>query len=139
MNPPRLGIHQPGQRLYIRTPKLFEHAELEHFSGEFVFPRQLFEHVDIRRISRFRAPHGRQSELGEQDLLELLWRVEYERLPSQFKYLVLQRFQPAPHLFAQGAEEVCINGDAGLLHACQNANERKLYLLEQRLEIVLTQ
>ena len=87
---------------------------------------QLFKNVGIRAPAGLGLFAGRQHQLLEQHLAELLWRIDVELVPRQLPYLILKLGDARIQALAEIVQRLAVNEEARALHARQNRAERQL-------------
>ena len=90
---PRLRVDHRRQRVDVGRLQLAELAEFEDRIDDRVLVAQLFEDIDIGRITLLGALLARQPQLLEEHLRQLLRRVDVERVPGQLVDLALALVQ----------------------------------------------
>ena len=133
-----LRVHQLRQRVDVGALQLLQAAPVEDESRQVVCGRQFLEHLHGRR-DRARlagALQRRQFQLLEQDLAELLGRVDVELDAGQIEDLPAQRGQLAFEMGRLRGQHGFVDPDAGLLDADQHANQRPLERLPHACQIL---
>ena len=89
--------------------------------------RQLFEHVDARRVAlRLRLLDDRVVQLLEEDVAELLRRVDVELRAGLFVDALLEVGELRAHRRRHLAQQIGVDADAALLHPREHGEERHL-------------
>ena len=116
------------QRIEVRRLELHQLAVLEHFRGQRVLLRQLFEHFLIGGRTRLAALQDWELQLLVQDFGELLIRRRQEFLTGQIGDLAEQLVDLQTQVAVQRFEARHVERDAGELHAREHLLERQLQL-----------
>ena len=134
MNASRVLVDLLGQLVGIGRLEFGDAAVFENQLGQRIRCGQLLEDIFRgRRLSGRRLAHHRQAELAEQDLLQLLGRVQVERAARFGVRLRLQLQHARRELGALRLEKSPVHQHAGALHAIQHRHER---LLDGLVEIL---
>ncbi len=129
MDPAGLRVDHLRQLVGIGGLELGQAAVVEQQFGQRVILGQLLQHLFV---GRRRAAGGlldhRQLELREEDLADLLGRVQVERLAGQSVGLLLERQQALAQLGALPGQALGIDQHAVALHLLQHDGGRHLDL-----------
>jgi hypothetical protein len=86
-------INQAGQRVHVSAQQLAEHPLFEDQVNDVMPPAQPFQHIRRCGVAaglRLLQSLGRQAQLAEQHVGELLRRIDVERVAGQFLDRALQ-------------------------------------------------
>ena len=128
---PAVRIDELQKPVGICALELCEHAVIENHVNYRVLAAQLFKNVGICAPAGFRFFAGREHELIEKHLAELLGRIDVKLAPGVLVYGALQLRYRAGQPFAKANESRLIYHKALLLHIGQNAAQRHFYLVEE--------
>ena len=95
------------------------------------------QHARVGRVPRLAPALGRQPQLREQDLAELLRRGDQELLPGERVDRLLQRGDLRAHPLGDLGQALEVEPHPQQLHLAQDGHERQLDLSHQRLETEL--
>ena len=124
-------IDELGQRVDVRRLELGQLAMLEDQSDDGMLLTQSFQRVRVSRVTGLRALADRQPQVLEENLRELLRRVQVELLPRDIFDFLLDRRELRTKLVLHLLEVGHVDGDALTLHIGEHAGERQLDLVEE--------
>jgi hypothetical protein len=127
-------IDELRQRVHVRRLQLRKLAVLEDLGHDLVLVAQRLESVRVRRVAGLGSLAHRQPQVLEQDLRQLLRRVEVELLPGQLFDARLDRRELPAELVLHLLEVRHIDGDALGLHVGEDARERQLDLVKEVID-----
>ena len=133
----RLNIVQKPLR--IGRVQLRKRTVIQDIRHDLVVLGELLKHIRRGRVTGLRLLAALHAELSEQDLPELLRRVDVELLARLRVDPRLQRLDAGPKLHAIVDERLLIDEDTGTLHIVQCIHERHLNLLIERPLLELLQ
>ncbi len=96
-----------------------------------VLVSQSLQNAHIGRESGLGLPHGRQLQFVEQHIPQLLCRIDVERLSGELVNLPGQVLELALKLFRHIPQAADVDRYAGLLHLCEDRDQREFDLLAQ--------
>ena len=123
------GCTSVRQRVDVGALQLRQRAPVEDQARQVVGERQLLEHLDRRgrRAGRAGPLQHRQLQLLEQDVAELLRRVDVEVLAGQRDRSRRCSVASSCSICARlGAEHAAVDADAGLLQPGEDRHQRQL-------------
>jgi len=124
-------IHQLRQRVDVGRLQLGQLPVLEDRGDDFVLVPQRLERVCVGRVAGLRALADGKPEVFEEDLGELLRRVQVEFLAGQLLDLGFEGGELAAQLVLHVLQVGHVDRDALRLHVGQHAGERQLDLVEE--------
>src|SRR5206468_6076125 len=110
---------------------LLDHAD------ELVLAADRAEHTAVGRVAGLALAAGREAELLEQDVRDLLRRAEHELLARELVRLRLELLDAVRESRRDLAHPVGVDLDAGALHRSQHRRQRKLDLAIEALGAAL--
>ena len=135
MDAPGGRVDLLGQLVGVGALELGEATVLEDQSRQCVRAGQLLEHVLGRGwLAGGGFPCHRQPEFLEQDLLQLLGRIEVERAAGLAVRLELDLLHALRQFLALPAQQLPVDEYAGALHVAEHLDQRRLELAVERLQ-----
>ena len=128
-----------GQSVCIGGFQLCQLAVVQNFLHYRILGSQLLQHVRSSGISRLRLLSIGKLHLPEQNLPQLLGRVNIKNLPCSLVDFLLQRLNLSPEPLAVSLKLLPLYADSRLLHVEQTVNKRHFNGEKQFLHASLLQ